>query len=150
MRAYIPTSDDLHKREVYRRAVSIIRDYPYMRAKLNEARKDVLLSSPLPPDGQPRGEEPTDITPDAADKLLQLDTYHWRVLVIEQVLASMLPYDREVIADRYWMFNAQGILQSRQVLKPWEKIDKYYCARTMRRRNNEFIFACAKEFGEIF
>jgi|GEM_PF-3963268 len=146
MRTYIPSS---LPREVYKRVTSIIRDYPYLKYQLEEARRGVLESSPGPPDGQPRSSTTSDSTFAKAAALSRLDMLDWRIKAFEDAWKQLGGIEQQIIRERYWQRLPDGSYTSLRRLKPYRNITVAYSERTIRRLHQRFILILAVTLKEI-
>lgn len=103
-------------------AIQYVRRCERYRARLAQQREDILHSSPLPPDGQPKGGQPGDSTSQKAEQLARLEQGHM-ARVVRAVDAAKKEIGADILDERaalalrkaIWMSCLSGFTYSYEV-----------------------------------
>ena len=95
MRDYQPAKNNQYRlpKTLYKRVLATVRDYDRMLLE----RESILLASPAPPDGLPRGCKTSDPT---ADKAVKLDAIDRCLHAVDQALMQVPEEYREAIMQK--------------------------------------------------
>ena len=123
-------------------AIQYVRRCERYRARLAQQREDILHSSPLPPDGQPRGEKPGDSTSQKAEQLARLEQGHM-ARVVRAVDAAKKEIGADILDERaalalrkaIWMSCLSGFTYSYEVFAEMLPVSR----ASFYRRKNEFL-----------
>ena len=123
-------------------AIQYVRRCERYRARLAQQREDILHSSPLPPDGQPKGGRPGDSTSQKAEQLARLEQGHM-ARVVRAVDAAKKEIGADILDERaalalrkaIWMSCLSGFTYSYEVFAEMLPVSR----ASFYRRKNEFL-----------
>lgn len=127
MRDYQPTKNNQYRlpKTLYKRVLATVRDYDRMLLE----RESILLASPAPPDGLPRGCKTSDPT---ADKAVKLDAIDRCLHAVDQALIQVPEEYREAIMQKI-LTDAWPIkcVVGKNLCGYWKSRFLYHVARNM-------------------
>lgn len=121
-----------------------------MKREYAQRTSSILLSSPSPPDGQPKGTNLSDTT---GDKATQLNSPFMvrllaNIIAVKTAFEKLNKVEQEFVRQYFWQNRVYADCEIKVKLKKSRRI-VYLSVRTLKRKCQRIVYVVGIELGEI-